>query len=72
MKYYKDTLYIAANYAYNEEVVWPDMEDITIGDDKNFSSKEEWIAARVQEWLDEAAIERAAQHSAPDQRAWQI
>ena len=60
MKYYKDALYIAANYAYNEEVVLTDMEDITIGDRKDFASKEEWIAARIQEWLEEAAIERAA------------
>ena len=60
MKYYKDALYIAANYAYNEEVVLPEMEELTIGEGKDFASKEEWIAARVQEWLEEAAIERAA------------
>lgn len=60
MKYYKDALYIAANYAYKEEVILPGMEELTIGDGKDFASKEEWIAARVQEWLDEAAIKRAA------------
>ena len=60
MKYYKDALYIAANYAYNEEVVLPDMEDLTIGDGKDFASKEEWVAARVQEWLEEAACLRCS------------
>ena len=55
MKYYKDALYIAAGYAYHEEVEACDMEEITIGDGKDFASKEDWINARVQEWLEEAA-----------------
>ena len=58
MKYYKDALYIAAEYAYKDEVVDCDMEEITIGDGKDFANKEEWIAARVQEWLEEAEMKR--------------
>lgn len=52
MKYYKDALYIAAASAYKDEVVDTDMEYLLIGEDGDFATKEEW--------LDEAAIERAA------------
>ena len=58
MKYYKDALYVAANYAYREEVILTDMEWLIIGDGKDFNSKEEWISARIQEWLDEASLLR--------------
>lgn len=61
MKYYKDALYVAADQAYESEVVQTDMEHIVIGDGNSaeFSSRKEWIEARVTEWLEEAALERA-------------
>jgi hypothetical protein len=59
MKYYKDALYIAARYAYTEEVVRPEMVEIVIGTGKEFETAQDWIEARMQEWLDEAALERA-------------
>ena len=60
MNYYKDALYIAADYAYLEEVIMPDMEHITIGENGEFASKKEWIASRVQEWIDEARLKMEA------------
>ena len=59
-KYYKGALYIAAEYAFNDEVVVPDMIDSVIGKDCDFETKEEWIQARVDEWLEEAALKRGA------------
>jgi len=58
MKYYKTALYIAARYAYEEEVVRPGMVENIIGENEDFATKEYWVDARVQEWLDEAEIER--------------
>jgi len=60
MKYYKDALYIAAEQAYQAEVVKTEMEPLVIGEDYHFANKEEWIAARVQEWLEEAELLRVA------------
>lgn len=60
MKYYKDALYIAARDAYDEEIVRTGMEELSIGEGKDFASKDEWIAARVQEWLEQAELERDA------------
>lgn len=57
MKYYKDALYIAAAYAYESEVVQPEMEQLIIGEGKGFETRREWIEARVEEWLEEAEIE---------------
>ncbi len=58
MKYYKDALYIAAEEAYKSEIVDTDMVWATIGEDNDFATKEEWIKARIDEWLEQAAIER--------------
>jgi predicted transcriptional regulator len=35
------------------------MTSLVIGEGKDFETAQEWIDARVQEWLDEAALERA-------------
>lgn len=59
MKYYKDALYIAAKAAYREEVVLPEMTNFVVGKGKEFETEQDWIEARVQEWLEEAAIERS-------------
>lgn len=58
MKYYKDALYLAAAHEYKNEVEDPEMAEHIIGEGKDFASKEEWIEARVQEWLEQAALER--------------
>ena len=59
MKYfYKDALYLAAEYAYKEEVVDTGMVEHIIGEWKDYESKEDWISSRVDEWLEEAAIKR--------------
>ena len=59
MKKYKAALFIAARYAYQDEVVDPHMEDSMIGEDCEFATREEWIQARVAEWLEEAELEAA-------------
>lgn len=41
-------LEIAANEAYNSEVVETDMESIIIGGE--YLSKEDWIASRLEYW----------------------
>jgi hypothetical protein len=58
MKYYKDALYIAARQAYREEVVLPEMVELTIGKGLDFETAQDWIEARMQEWLDDAELER--------------
>ena len=45
---YKAALRIAAEYAYEDEVVQPLMEDLIE------ETKEEWIDDRMQEWWEEA------------------
>jgi len=59
-KFYKTALYIAAKEAYKSEVVDTEMADSIIGEDGYFSTPEEWIEARVTEWLEEAELERDA------------
>jgi hypothetical protein len=58
MKYYKNALYIAAKAAYKDEVIDTGMFSLTIGDDEEFATAQDWIDARVQEWLDDAALAR--------------
>ena len=53
-RYYKPALFIAAEAAYKDEVVATGMESLTICED-GYESKEQWIAERVSEWLEEAA-----------------
>lgn len=56
-KSYKKALYIAAQVAYENEVVDTQMVESMIGKDCDFATKEEWIQARVEEWLEEAALQ---------------
>lgn len=44
-------LRLAAEEAYASEVEQSGMEDIIIGEGKDFKDKEEWIKERVEEWL---------------------
>jgi hypothetical protein len=59
MKYYKDALYIAAERDYEDEVLDSGMEPLIVGEDKGWASRKEWIQARVKEYIEEAALERA-------------
>ena len=59
-KYYKAALFIAAKAAYDNEVVDTQMVDSMIGKDCDFATREEWIEARVTEWLEEAELEKSA------------
>lgn len=54
---YKSALYIAAEAAYESEVIDTGMRDILIGEEKDFESRKDWIEERVQEWLDAAEAE---------------
>lgn len=56
MRKYKAALFIAAKAAYQDEVIDTDMEDSTVGEGGDFETKEEWIQARVDEWLEEAEL----------------
>lgn len=47
-------LWVAAEDAYAKEVVQPAMEDLWIGAGKEYSSKQEWIEMRCEDWLEEA------------------
>ena len=55
MKYisWKKIAYLAAEYAYEDEVIDTGMYSLVIGCDEDFATKEEWIDARIQEWKDE-------------------
>jgi hypothetical protein len=48
---YKKALRRAAEDAYRNEVVDPGTEALDIGPRGNYSSKEEWIESRMEEWL---------------------
>lgn len=54
MRSYIQALYVAAQEAYESEVVQPDMEWSIIGESGDYDSKAEWIEARVAYWLEEA------------------
>ena len=57
--YYKEALRVAAEQAYKDEVVDTGMEELIIGEDNAFFDKNEWVACRMSEWLEEAEINRA-------------
>ena len=45
-------LQIAAEDAYQEEVVDTEMEELVIGNDGEYFSKQEWIDERIEDWLE--------------------
>lgn len=51
---YKKALQIAAEDAYKSDVVDTEMEEIIIGENGDYSSKEEWITDRLEDWLTRA------------------
>ena len=57
--YYKEALRVAAEQAYKDEVIDTCMEELIIGEDNDFYDKQDWIACRMAEWLEEAEINRA-------------
>ena len=50
----KAILHVAAEEAYQREVVEPLMEPHIIGEGKECASKEDWIQARIAGWVLEA------------------
>lgn len=50
---WKKLVYHAAEQAYIDEVVRTGMEQHYIGEWNEFSSKEDWIESRVQEWIED-------------------
>lgn len=46
----ENALRVAAEEAYNEEIIDTLMEDITIGEDNEYVSKEDWIDERIEKW----------------------
>jgi len=56
MAIYKKALRVAAEHAYKNEVVETDMERHIIGSRCEFESKEDWIEAKEEEWLEETAV----------------
>lgn len=54
LKVVEKALGIAAQEAYHSEVIDTDMEDITIGEDGDYTSREEWIEDRVDSWMSES------------------
>ena len=53
-KVYLKALALAAEEAYQNEVVDTDTEHMTIGKDQEYASKEEWIETRITGWIEEA------------------
>ena len=56
---YKTALKIAATEAYHSEIVETDMVSLTIGQDQEFESTEQWIHEKMAGWLYSAALEKA-------------
>ena len=50
---YLKALYVAASEACENEVVQPDMEEMVIGEGKDYLSREEWIQSRLDYWLEQ-------------------
>lgn len=48
---WKKALYKAAQELYESEVLDTGMYQLLIGEDLEFSSKQEWIDSKVEEWL---------------------
>jgi len=49
-------LKVAAIEAYQHEVVDTEMDSLIIGNDKEFSSINDWIKDKVDSWLQEAEL----------------
>lgn len=62
----KQALKFAADEVYYDEVVRTGMEDIVIGQGCDFVSKEEWILAKIAEWLSAAEIVDAINKTFPE------
>lgn len=54
-------LRLAAVEAYKAEVIHTDMQSVVIGEDKDYATADEWMDARIDEWLGEAAKELKAE-----------
>ena len=48
---YKNALIVAANEAYQNEVVDTGMEAIEIGDDGPYKDKKDWIDCKITSWI---------------------
>jgi hypothetical protein len=57
---YKRALWIAAEEAYRDEVVAPEMETLIIGPADEYATKKDWLEDRVEYWLSEAAHRKAS------------
>jgi hypothetical protein len=57
--HYKKALYIAAEEAYEKEILDTAMKELLIGEDKDFLDKEDWVTCRISEWLEAAEEENA-------------
>lgn len=53
---YKTALRIAAEQAYQNEIVDTQMEQSLIGEDKEYADKEDWIGSRMMEWIAESRL----------------
>lgn len=61
-------LRFAAEQAYKNEVVDTGMEPVLIGEDLEFSSKEEWIAERIEDYL----VSAEGENKRPDPLRWHV
>ena len=52
MTNYIKALYFAALEAYEQEVVYPDMEESVIGEHGEYTSKKEWLESKMTYWLE--------------------
>lgn len=62
----KQALKIAAEEKYYDEVVRTEMEAMVIGQGCDFVSKEEWVLAKILEWLTAAEIVDAINNTFPE------
>lgn len=47
-------LQIAAEDFYQSEVVDTEMEELMIGQGQDYANKQEWLEAKIEEWMDAA------------------
>jgi hypothetical protein len=53
LRLYKRALEIAAEEAYKNEVIYPEMTEFIIGPGKDYKDEDEWVQDRIYFWLDE-------------------
>lgn len=51
----KKVLLIAAQSAYDSDVVQTGMEDLIIGEGKEYADKEDWLESQMESWLARAS-----------------